>query len=79
MDETLTVTAYEQKKLNEASTGVSDAHTAVAGAINALYDAMRKANGTPAEDKIASLMNDLEDLNCDIGIIARALKEGRCA
>lgn len=65
-----------ESKYRSASYDISRAVEKVGEAVDNLFDSLRDLKGTPAEDKIISLMNDLENLGCDINIARAKLRRG---
>lgn len=64
--ERITEPNKDAEKMEEAAYDVGNAYEKIGNAMDCLYAAMKTAKGTIAEDRIASLMNDLEDLQCDV-------------
>lgn len=49
----------------------------ISDAVNNLAEAAGEAEGTSAEDRITSLLNDLENLKCDLRALMDKLEGGR--
>ena len=68
----------DAEKMMDAAPAVRDSYHFICKAMDALYDAFKEVEGTVAEDKIASLMNDLEDLQDDVLSMKCDLERGEC-
>lgn len=60
--ERITEPDKDTEKMQDAAHSVGHAYESICQAMQQLYDAFKETEGTVAEDRIASLMNDLEDL-----------------
>ena len=56
-----------------AQKALKEAYAAIGEAMDSIYEAVQEARGTEFEDRIASLMNDVEDLQCDVETMRRML------
>lgn len=65
------------EQYKEAALDMKEATDGISTAINLLSEAVEAVKGTDAEDKIVSLLNDLDDLWTDIRIMAKELKGER--
>ena len=65
-----------EEKLKDAAELVGNAYDSMANAIQWLYDASKEAEGTIAEDRIKSVMDDLETLHDDVLSLKYRLKDG---
>lgn len=65
-----------EQKYRSAAYDVNTAHGHVTHAVDSLYDGLKEIKGTPAEDKIKSLMDDLENLGAEISAFRQALRRG---
>ena len=66
----------DEDKLKDAADDFVTAYEHMCEAVQALYDAYKTVEGTIAEDKVASMMNDVEDLATEVSIMKNHLKEG---
>lgn len=65
------------EQYKEAALNMKEATDGISTAIDLLSEAVEAVKGTDAEDKIVSLLNDLDDLWTDIRIMAKELKGER--
>lgn len=65
------------EQYKEAALDMKEATDGISTAIDLLSEAVEAVKGTDAEDKIVSLLNDLDDLWTDIRIMAKELKGER--
>lgn len=75
--ERITEPDKDAEKMQDAAHSVGYAYDNISQAMQHLYDAFKEAEGTVAEDRIASLMNDLEDLQDDVLSMKCDLKRGK--
>lgn len=68
----------DAEKYRDAASEMEDACEKLGDAMNYMSDAAHEADGTVGYDRVVSLMNDLEDIYCEILILKNHMKEGRC-
>ena len=66
-----------EDKLKGASDAMYSAWEKISDALDYLATAAEKVDETPAYDKVVSLLNDLEDLQCDIHEMKENWERGR--
>ena len=67
----------DAEKMKDAADSFITAYEYMCNAVQALYDAYKAVEGTRAEDRVASMMDDVEDLATEVSIMKNHLKEGR--
>lgn len=66
----------DEEKLMASAYDLNKAYGLIDDAMDALADAIHKVEGTFAEDKLTSILNDLENLNCDLKGMKRDFSKG---
>ena len=65
-----------EKQMEDSAREMRLAVEMIDKAENYLVDAIAAVNGTPMEDRVSSLLNDLEDLHIDIVLLAEKYQKG---
>lgn len=65
-----------EEKLYDCTEWLQKANDAMNNATDYLASAIEVVDGTVAEDKITSLLNDLEDLRCCVSMMCKNFKKG---
>ena len=65
-----------EKQLKTASVSIQEATYYIGLAVTRLADAMVEVFETPMETKIGSFTDQLEDMKCDLNILAKAYGRG---
>lgn len=68
----------DAERIKDAAELVNNAYDSMANAIQWLYEASKEAEGTLAEDKVISIMDDLEALHDDVLSLKIRMKRGEC-
>ena len=76
--ERITAPNPNMDKFTEASKSLATAYEYICHAMDSMYEAVKALNETEAEDRVTSMMNDLEDLQCDIDAMKNRLERGEC-
>ena len=63
-------------KYYRASFNLDEACKKMTEALNCMADAVKDAEGTPGEDRLASLMNDLDNLQTEVLILKNKMRLG---
>ena len=65
-----------EKQMEDSAREMRLAVEMICKAEDYLVDAISAVNGTPMEDRVSSLLNDLEDLHIDIVLLAEKYQKG---
>lgn len=65
-----------EQKMKDAALDMRLAVYDMEHAADYLADAVEDLNDTPLEDRIAAFLNELEDLRCDISLMASKFEKG---
>lgn len=76
--ESITAPNPNMEKFTDASYSLEMAYEHICKAMDSMYEAVKELEGTEAEDRVTSLMNDLEDIQCDIDAMKNRLERGEC-
>ena len=65
-----------EKQMRDAAIEMRQAYDQINKAENFLMEAVAAVSETPMEDKVNSLLEALEDLNCDINMLQEKYRKG---